>query len=185
MIIFDLDSLSNSDHRQHYIDPAKDPNAYFYQGRAGHYWSIKETVKDCACLWSPDYPAYYEACDQDSPVEQVMEIFNKIGEGFAVEIWSERSEEFREKTEKWFSEYFCGFSFVKIKMRAIGDDRPQEELFEEWMLQGCKFDPNHIPPGIKLLPNIDMVFSSHEPTIDMFRKRGIFVFDCNQKIRGV
>lgn len=24
------------------------------------------------------------------------------------------------------------------------------------------------------------VFSSHKPTIEMFRKRGIFVFDCNQ-----
>lgn len=175
MIIFSLDALADDSDRRHLID--RDSILY----KCVHH--PLKPCDDCKKKhrdWKCDYPAYYEACDKDAPIEPVMEIFNRIGEGFTVEIWSDRSEEFREKTEKWFSEYFCGFSFVTIKLRPISDDRPQEELFEEWLNEFVNSNEwCRIAVTQRKCP-LDFVFSSHGPTIDMFRARGIFTFDTCQ-----
>jgi hypothetical protein len=66
-------------------------------------------------------------------------------------------------------------------MRPIGDDTPQEELFEKWCIDlWPKLKPLDWSVINYTRSDIEMVFSSHKPTIDMFRKRGIFVLDCNQ-----
>ncbi len=96
------------------------------------------------------------------------------------------------REKKWVSKYLHAEKGqngnyplqVVLKMRPIGLDCPIERLMEHWLIEeGVK----SLPPlkvgesrgNMQVFP-IDMVFSSHGPTIAMFRARGVFVFDCNQ-----
>lgn len=183
MIVFCLDSLADDSHRRRFITQP---------------WPPK-----CTCeLYGPSncmqqeyidkygYEAYNAACDRDHLIDQTALVFRKlhyssyeIG-GSDIQIWTDRCESTKVKTVKWLDgkELF----YDSLKMRPMGDDSPKEVLFEKWLdehyysgdgkcmlrwadhSQCCKKD------------SIEMVFSSHKPTIDMFRRRGVFVFDCNQ-----
>lgn len=123
-------------------------------------------------LWKPDYKAYNAACDGDKPIDAVISIWDKeisLGGMHLHQIWSAQCESTRDLTIEWLSHNLLCFDRIRLKMRPIGDNSPQEELFEKWL--------DHIGESNE---KIKMVFSSHKPTIGMFRRRGIFVFDCNQ-----
>jgi len=134
------------------------------------------------------------ACVDDKPIEAVATLHEKIA--FAAlwtnyQIWSDRYESLRDKTLDWIIKHFywdtANRSYISdnLKMRPIDDDSPKEELFEKWLIK-YMYPPLQTPTpeneGTKIhrkeIP--EMIFSPHQPTIDMFRKRGIFVFDCNQ-----
>lgn len=186
MIIFDLASLANDAHRRHFIDPNHKNNKHEYiqecffesgNGSVIPQFKISYKTRDD---WSPDWSAYHDACDEDRLIEQTMRIFGRLWIGekpVHVEIWSDRPEYLRQKTHEWLiNEWFIGlFDHEKeilnkvLKMRPLGDDRPDERLFENW------YDL-HNPRQ-----NLEMVFSANPAVIAMFRRRNIFVFDCNQQ----
>lgn len=171
MIIFDLDALADDSHRRHYIDP-------------NHILSGKG--------WKPDYGAYNAACEGDCLIKPVAEVYEDMRFQRGVQkgdfqIWSSQCESTKYKTYEWLHKN--NLFFNTLKMRPIGDDSPQEELFEKW----CNQYHLSLMPGIQPLSKdsphessymkspIEMIFSSHKPTTEMFRKRGVFVFDCNQE----
>ena len=96
MIIFDLPCLADDSHRRHLIDAE-------YRARCGYCFSCEDgsfLCKDCQEFykdWQPNYPAYYDACDQDTPILSTIQIFKDIKRGRRGEtiptkfvIWSGR-----------------------------------------------------------------------------------------------
>lgn len=178
MIIFDLDgTLADCEHRRHFVQRQ-------HCFACGNNEAYGEMV-GCICMktkFTPDWKAFYEACDQDKPIEPVIEIFqslifeNHIRQGKEIQIWSGRCESVREKTQAWLDKYVWGSPSVPLKMRPIGDNTPDDELKERWMLQyvyEANIKQNNPNP-------IDFVFDDKPKVIRMWRKYGIFVFNCAQ-----
>jgi len=82
---------------------------------------------------------------------------------------------------KFQNEFFGDFHKVNLKMRPIGDDSPVEVLKERWLDEYMKWpELNTIQTDYKRNDMPEMIFDSHAESIAMWRRRGIFVFDCNQ-----
>lgn len=194
MIIFDLDgTLADCEHRRHLVDPMKNKDLYFVKpGNSSndqpHGWYYKDVLlmshPPQPKRFIPDWPAYYEACDKDKVVRPLMNIFidatSRPDSYINGVIWTGRCESVRLKTLEWLKKLNFYPSQSQLKMRPIGDSSPDHELFEGWL-----DDYMHLPNmDVDNLPNansIEMVFSANPQVISMFRRRGIFVFDVNQK----
>lgn len=189
MIIFDLDgTLADCQHRRHFVDPlssrphgedyslslySPDLNMYYYNlyanGKRGFFYH--KTNK----RWEPDWKSFYEACDQDEVILPIYFIFLSLKEKFGIEhpiqIWSGRCESVKDKTIHWLQKHFSrDIYWVKhLKMRPIGDSTPDDELKERWL-------DETIIEG----KNIDFVFDDRPKVIKMWRRRGVFVFNCAQ-----
>jgi hypothetical protein len=183
MLIFDLDgTLADCSHRQHFVDPEKDPNARWWNDHedgGGNY------IRPNGLPWKPNWAAFYEACSDDKPIEPVLSILSKYitaDSGKEVQIWTGRCESVREKTIKWFRDnWFINlYDFEvphlsnKIKMRPIGDYTPAAQLKERW-LKELDYDTKWGPRN-----PVEMVFEDCPKCIAMYRSHGIFVFDVNQ-----
>lgn len=185
MIIFDLDgTLADCEHRRHFVDPEKYPKLCEYSnyriiggepildldGKAS--WRYKKTGEPFEHGWK----VFYEACDKDEPITPVIKALHSVThiEG-RFEIWSGRCESVREKTIDWLYdnvdlEAFSYFNTDKhLKMRPIGDNTPDDKLKERWLDEA-------IASG----KTINYVFDDRPKVIRMWRRRGIFVFNCNQ-----
>lgn len=180
MIIFDLDGcLADCEHRRHFVDPKKtdecDRYCYLCYNGTAH------CIRPCSnCSFKPDWKAFYEACDGDKPIESTIEVFRalrlRFGEKTDVRIWSGRCESVRDKTEQWLRENIPGTAWLTkdrdLKMRPIGDSTPDEMLKERWLDEA-------IAQG----KTIDFVFDDRPKVVRMWRRRGIFVFNCLQHDR--
>jgi len=173
MIVFTLDALADDSHRRHLI--------------GNLHWEFCQDPVGCHCGIKPDYPAYYEACNGDAPIIPVISMLRSlwsIHDYNVIEIWSDHPESNRNKIYEWTMKQ--GILKGPLKLRPNGNAQPQEELFEGWLTEYMKYPelPIASPENEGMvyrrndLP--EMVFSSHKPTIEMFRARGVFVFDCNQ-----
>ena len=189
MIIFDIDgTLADCEHRRHFVDPVKSHDCFKQEcvERIGGY--IEHNMEP----FKPDWKAFYEACDQDKPIQPVLDAFIHLTQGepfnHDVQIWSGRCESVREKTLKWLvglTGYCEDYQYWdrRLKMRPIGDGTPNYMLMEMWLNQQCSdmvsfhFEKKKFPEK----HNIDFVFSSDTKTIEMFLRRGIFVFNCQQR----
>lgn len=191
MIIFNLDgTLADCEHRRHFVDPLKNPEYEFVpenntEGWKKGYYCNLTTTPYFGMPWKPDWKSFYEACDKDEPIESTIQLFKELYLSHAyteIQIWSGRCESVKENTHYWLDYHINPtFNFFDIlKMRPIGDKTPEHELKEKWLFERSKIDPSHRPPGVKLDPNIDFVFDSDQKSIEMWRRCGIFVFDCNQ-----
>ncbi len=181
MIIFDLDgTLADCDHRRHFIDPAK--NAEYEYSNFGKDPITREmTVKEFPnwhrkdnvdVRWKPDWTTFYEACENDEPLYQTIGVFKMLSHCEApIEIWSGRCESVRSKTEYWINNHVTPLQWNswRLRMRPIGDYTPDEHLKERWLDEA-------IAEG----KTIDFVFDDRPKVVRLWRRRGIFVFDCNQ-----
>ena len=133
MIIFDLDgTLADCEHRRHFVDPRK------RECKCGN--QLNHICYKCK-HWEPNWPAFYEACDQDEPIEPTISLLNHIfrkqiqesrDHFSSIQIWSGRCESAREKTLIWF--YKNGIpTNLPLKMRSIGDNTPDGLLKERWL----------------------------------------------------
>lgn len=155
MIIFDLDgTLANCEHRRHFVDWHKTDYSVSYD------------------KWKPDWNAFYEACDRDEPNDPVVKLYKKIwfeNDYYeSIEIWSGRSECVRKKTEDWLDRH--DIRYFNLKMRPIGNYAPDEELKEMWLHDAKILEGK----------NIEYVFDDRPKVVRMWRRHGIFVFNCNQ-----
>ncbi len=176
-IIFDLDgTLADCEHRRHFVDPTYLDEAYWKLKTRmdGGYDAFNIKTGD---KWHPNWKAFYEACDQDKPIHSTIDV---LGDLFAcdrdIAIWSGRCESVRGKTEKWLDEhvykYYPDFDpqyRLPLKMRPIGDSTPDEELKEKWLDEA-------IANGHQ----IEYVFDDRPKVVRMWRRRGVFVFNCAQ-----
>lgn len=189
MIIFDIDNvLANVDHRKHFIDPEENEN--FARWNGCDFRGFKEGQFQLDVKWKPDYKGYDAACDEDEPIQAVLDVFIHLTQGepfnHDVQIWSGRSESVRDTTLKWLTNLSghtedIGYWDRRLKMRPIGNAELVCDLKNRWMFERSKIDTTHRPPGIKYDPGIEMVFDSDPDSIAMWRRHGIFVFDCRQK----
>lgn len=208
MIIFDLDgTLADCEHRRHFVDRYHDIN----EARRLSEISLANTShpQPDSYIWQPDYKAYNEACDKDSVIEPTKIMYEKIAYSpFSprMEIWSGRCESQREKTLKWIienlylsgarinnlGETFINYLSETLKMRPEGDNTPLHELkkkwFDEYMNSICPKLPSAFQEtdGKIFIPKypIYFVFESDVASMAMWNRRGIFVFDCNQRDKG-
>jgi len=188
MIIFDLDgTLADCEHRRHFIEPPEDHCGLCYD-----FLIDKDKNKDfnqvCLCgrqpgIWKKDFKSFYEACDEDSVIQQVQETFiSMLHEPYnrEVQIWSGRCESMRNKTLKWLDDQIFSNSesieYInrKLKMRPIGDNKPDDQLKER------RLDDYIDSMGNQYSHHINFVFDSDPSSIRMWRRRGIFVFNCCQ-----
>lgn len=178
--IFDLDgTLANCEHRRHFIDPTQNPKCWDY---CKDDWYIRDKNNDCVrdviYKWKADWKSFYEACDKDKLITPVAEMWNNYEVEIAcnrsrLQIWSGRCESVRNKTIDWLKNNLFGtdreFWESILKMRSIGDYTPDNQLKERWL-------DKELSKGNK----IDMVFDGRKKVIDMWIRRGIFVFDTSQ-----
>ncbi len=129
-VIFDLDgTLADIGHRTHFLNRDK-----------------------------KDWRAFYAACDQDRPIHQVIRVLQSLSvTGADVQIWTGRSGEVSDKTQKWLAEN--GMGDIPIKMREEGDHRPDTVVKEEWLLQESRAP--------------SLVFEDRASVVAMWRSHGI------------
>lgn len=179
MIIFALETLADDSHRRHLVDPnARTDLCFEYaeidsygislDGKGSWHWDHNGE------LWKPDWASYHAAAELDTPIMPTANII-KLMYGYDyydnqedVHIWTGRCKSTREKTEKWLEKH--DIYYKCLMMRNDGDDIPLHELKEIWL------DQNIGNPKA-----IDFVFESDPQSIAMWKRRGVFVFNCNQE----
>lgn len=195
MIIFDLDTLANCEHRRHFIDPSKrDDTVLWMSNTTKETWVYREgwNNHETRNKFIPDWKLFYESCDKDKPIDPVIDIFREYNDDEyntrEIQIWSGRCESVRVKTEIWLRKHtsFGRMNCRVLKMRPIGDYTPDDELKERWLdeliqdsIGKFMLKEKEYHKGVN---EIEFVFDSDPKSIEMFRRRGIFVFDCNQNI---
>lgn len=172
MIIFDLDgTLADCEHRTHFVE---EPPMWIANPEFQKTPMVSSVITNPAWRnFKPDWDAFYEACDKDLPIQPVMDIWNdqiSLGGMGQHQIWSGRSESVREKTEEWLKYHLLCFESHQLKMRPIGDSTPDDVLKEKWLDEA-------LAKG----ETIDYVFDDRKKVCDMWRRRGIFVFNCAQR----
>ncbi len=187
MIIFDLDgTLADCEHRRHFVVKPEpectcDPDGPYYDGQSCMMYDYNN--------WKPDWKSFYEACDQDKNIQPVLDMFRDLCREYEIQIWSGRCESVRDKTLKWLKQNCYCFDEKQdvLKMRPIGDNTPDDELKERWLDEyifgeKCPYPTikDAIPCIDYLKKPIEFVFDSHPKSIEMWRRRGIFVFNCAQ-----
>src|SRR6185312_3281060 len=176
MIIFDLDgTLADCEHRRHFVDPNKNweiNHKWIDLGTGATHLGIALGNGEYR-LWQPEWKSLYEACDKDGIIIPCVDTFRLLSRKYECQIRSGRCESVKEKTVQWLYECWPNFMSKEmyaqiIKMRSIGDNTPDADLKEMWLHDAV------ILEGKK----IDFVFDSDPESIKMWRRRGIFVFNC-------
>lgn len=177
MIIFDLDgTLADCEHRRHFVNAESFLRNNPLNGKS----SLQDVLKwiDQVSNWKPNWKSFYETCDQDQPIKPVLDAFIDLTQGepfnHDVQIWSARCESVREKSLKWLmdltgycEDYECWDG--RLKMRPVGDSTPDDVLKERWL-----------DAVLEQGKTIDFVFDDRPKVIRMWRRRGVFVFNCCQ-----
>lgn len=113
-----------------------------------------------------DWRGFYAACDTDRPYHNIIRVAHALWfTGASVEIWTGRSSEVSDKTEKWLSEN--GLGMIPLKMRDQGDHRPDTVLKKEWLDQASSRPV--------------LVFEDRASVVAMWRSHGI---TCCQVAEG-
>ena len=117
-----------------------------------------------------NWPAFNKAISSDVPIWQVIEIlFSLKNDGRRIILCSGRSEDSRQDTIDWLIDYGIWDKVDSLYMRKSKDYRAdniiKEELLDQILIDG--FVPM-------------LVFDDRKRVVDMWRRRGLFVFDCNQ-----
>lgn len=137
-----------------------------------YIFDIDGTLADCTHRLpliqngQPDWKAFFAACDKDAPIKEVITLLQILGnEGHFIVLISGRSDECKDATLAWMDEQMCEFDL--IYMRKQGDHRQDSVVKSELLdLYISEFKP----------PKIDGVFEDRQQVVDMYRARGIRVF---------
>jgi phosphoglycolate phosphatase-like HAD superfamily hydrolase len=113
-----------------------------------------------------NWRGFFAACDEDKPITEVVTILQCLSsEGHFIVLITGRSDECKEKTLQWMSDQMIDFDL--IYMRKEGDHR-QDHIVKSELLDRYieEFHP----------PKIDGVFEDRKQVVDMYRARGLRVF---------
>lgn len=177
MIIFDLDgTLADCEHRRHFVDASYNTHTVLpgdaYRQYPRFYDQETDTcIIPCDNKWKPNWKAFYEECDKDTPIEATRHVLESLYyQENTIEIWSGRCESVRDKTEAWINKHLGGMKRIRrLVMRPKGDSTPDDVLKESWL-------------DFFLEEKIEVhyVFDDRPKVVRMWRRKGIFVFDVNQ-----
>jgi len=73
-----------------------------------------------------DWDSFYEACDEDEPIDEVIRLVNNLAQNranYQIVFCTGRRESVRNKTLKWMSKYYIGGQDPILLMRKNGDKR--------------------------------------------------------------
>lgn len=138
--IFDIDgTLADPRHRLHYIQ--QEPK---------------------------DWDGFFEACDKDTRIGHVWITALALSDHYPIVIVSGRSDQVREKTEKWLKNNFLPWD--ALYMRKAGDHRPDTVVKKELLaqLRADGWEPR-------------MVFDDRDSVVKMWREQGV---PCAQVAEG-
>ena len=180
-IACDIDgTLSNPDHRLHFIQP-KGEDCTVCEGTwqrhdSGHQKGNVDHTRTGSCIYAKkDWDGFYAACVDDTPIPHTVELIQELlsaGEGLGVdgcsppshtvEFWTGRNENVRLLTLKWLTDHI-GWSVNEcaLKMRSKGDRRPDHVLKMEFI------DPLDPP---------DIIFEDRSTVVKAYRELGLTVF---------
>jgi len=114
---------------------------------------------------------YFAACENDKPIQSVIDIFKALRKNHACWIWTGRSNEVEEKTRRWIRSHM-GVEFGWLSgpesflMRKQGDHRNDDVLKYEWL---ADLDP----PERKRIAG---VFEDRSRVVKMWRDAGVPCF---------
>lgn len=117
-----------------------------------------------------DWPGFFAACPQDKPIPEVVRVCQALNMmDHRIVIISGRSDAVRFETAAWLQRYDvpCGLLF----MRQVDDHRPdnivKSELLDSMLDQW----------GVSIVDaEISGVFEDRQQVVDMYRERGLRVF---------
>jgi hypothetical protein len=134
IIAFDLDgTLCNIEHRLHFIQSKP-----------------------------KDWPAFFRACVDDTPVWPMINLARHLPDGWTIEVWSGRSDEVREQTMIWLARHGLGNGYIStLRMRKAGDYRADNIVKGEW------FD------ALPVDQRPALAFDDRQQVVDMWRSRGV------------
>ena len=143
LYIFDLDgTLSITGHRQHLLEGD-----------------------------SPDWDAFFEACEYDDPNTPVINTLKTLRmSGADIYIWSGRSSAVRKKTYKWLYDHDVLDCVMDIKMRKDGDFTPDDELKKQWLNDLIERDEQRLVA----------IFDDRDKVVEMWRSQGIACFQVER-----
>jgi FMN phosphatase YigB (HAD superfamily) len=105
----------------------------------------------------------------DKPNLQVLEVFNALKDRFPIFFVSGRSDDYRGVTVQWFEKHgIYEHDYNGLLMRKFADHR------DDAIVKG------EIADEIEKDYKIFAVFDDRKRVVDMWAKRGIFVFDVGQ-----
>lgn len=119
-------------------------------------------IKNKPANWN----AFFEACEDDLPIPETIAILRALQlTGHTIVLSTGRSEAIRDKTKHWLAEYLPA-PVSGLYMRTAGDYR-EDTIVKEELLDKIIYDWNQPIGG---------AFEDRQQCVDMYRKRGIRVF---------
>jgi len=105
----------------------------------------------------------------DTPIPQVLEVFNALKDRFPIFFVSGRSDDYRDVTIQWLEKYgITELDYNGLLMRKYQDHR------DDVIVKG------ELADQIEKSYKIFAVFDDRKKVVDMWINRGIFVFDVSQ-----
>lgn len=139
-VIFDLDgTLAEIEHRRHWLSKEKHPGL------------------NSDARWR----AFYAACVDDSPNLPVITMLRLLRHSYKIAIFSARSSEVREQTERWLRDHGIEYDF--FQMRNAGDHTQDRELKARWLAEYGK-------------EKVFCVFDDRSSVVEMWRAQGLPCF---------
>ena len=195
MIIFEIDGvIADIEHRLHFVDVYANPSYEFVpknnhlDWKEGYYCNLQSTPY-FGLPWKPDWKRFYESCNEDIPIWSVVRVIESLHlndvtlQNKEIQIWSGRCESVRDRTIHWLKYIVGSVTYSCLRMRPLGDNRPAHVIKEQWLkdLWPRLERPTKENEGkINHRPDVEMVFENDPESIEMYRRQGIFVFDCRQ-----
>lgn len=113
-----------------------------------------------------NWDAWNAGISEDKPNMPVLSALHLLGDVYAIVLVSGRGSEYRTQTEEWLEKHNVHYS--ELFMRVAGDFRPDDEVKAE------------LADEVEKTYKIVGVFDDRKKVVDMWIKRGIFVFDVAQ-----
>jgi len=116
---------------------------------------------------TPDWDAFFRACDQDEPNWPVIHTLIALAEHHdrrrdaEITIFSGRSDMVKKETQVWLAEYLVPHHH--LRMRPEGDFRPDDLVKKEWLLE----------IGVE---NVLFTIDDRQSVVDMWRAMGLTCF---------
>lgn len=114
---------------------------------------------------SPNWRAFFAACVDDLPIEEVIELLRSLSESAEIIMVTGRSDEIEEPTLQWLRDY--SVPFLSVYMRKAGDHR-QDSVVKAELLDEILADWDE--------KTIVGVFEDRQQVVDMYRARGLRVY---------
>lgn len=116
---------------------------------------------------SKDWKAFFEDCADDSPISSVLAVNSALAKtGATILLVTGRSDAIEEKTLDWLLKYEA--KFAAVYMRKEGDHR-EDHVVKAQLLKEIEEDWREELPILG-------VFEDRKQVVDMYRSRGLRVF---------